>query len=201
MQPHRVFISHNKANKVEARLIASALVQQGIGVWFDEWNIAPGESITGGIEEGLANSDTLIIVWSADAEASKWVGTEIRSYIRRRVDDDSLRIIPIMLDDTELPVLRAEYKGFKVSDDLPINEIAENVLGIKPDNEIARLLQARLLELTDFGGVSIDPLPYMVCPDCGSTNMERREFIDEKRDDIYMIIHCKDCNWGDSTEI
>jgi hypothetical protein len=38
----------------------------------------------------------------------------VRAYIRRRVDDHSLRIIPLLMDDTPLPVLVADYRGFNV---------------------------------------------------------------------------------------
>ena len=103
----KAFICHNKADKVIARMIASALVQQGVDVWFDEWRIRPGESITGGIEAGLTMADCFVLVWSQDASKSNWVGTEVRAYIRRRVDDQTLRIIPFMLDRTTLPALVA----------------------------------------------------------------------------------------------
>jgi hypothetical protein len=86
------------------------LVAQGEDVWFDEWEIRPGQSLTGGIEEGLAGSDAFILVWSGAAHASRWVGTELRAYIRRRVDDNSLLVIPLMLDRTPLPVLVADFQ-------------------------------------------------------------------------------------------
>jgi len=155
----------------------------------------------GGIEKGISDADTFILVWSQHAAASNWVGTELRAYLRRRVDDDSLRVVPIMLDDTPLPALVADYKGFKVSGELPLEEIATQVLGTRPDREIARLLQARLLDLSEGGRGSIDPLPYLVCPNCGSTNLQRREHVDEERDDLYMLIWCNECKWGDSTEL
>ncbi len=105
----KVFISHNKTDKISSRLLAIALVEQGIGVWFDEWEIRPGDSIIGGLEVGLSDSDVFMLIWSAHANASKWVGTEIRAYLTRRVGDDSLRIIPILLDATPLPTLVSEY--------------------------------------------------------------------------------------------
>lgn len=196
-----VFISHNRADKVEARLLATALIQQGVGVWFDEWSLNPGESITGGIQAGLSDADVFVLVWSGNAAQSNWVDTELRAYLRRRVDDQSLRIIPVMLDDTPLPVLAADYKGFRVDGDNPLESIAAGILGFRPDREIARLLQSRLLDLSEGGLGSIDPLPYLVCPECGSTNLQRGQHIDEKRDDTYMVIWCDECKWGDSTEI
>lgn len=38
----RAFISHNKADKATARLIAMSLIEHGEDVWFDEWEIRPG---------------------------------------------------------------------------------------------------------------------------------------------------------------
>lgn len=196
-----VFISHNRADKVEARLLATALIQQGVGVWFDEWNISPGESITGGIQGGLSDADVFVLVWSDNAAKSNWVGTEIRAYLRRRVDDETLRIIPVMLDNTPLPVLVADYKGFKVEADVSLESIAVRIIGSRPDQEIARLLQSRLLDLSEGGRGSMDPLPYLVCPQCGSTNLRRGQFVDEQRYDTYMYVQCEECEWGDSTEI
>lgn len=90
----KVFVSHNKADKSTARLIAMGIVEHGEDVWFDEWDIRPGESIVGGIEKGITECDVFVIVWSESAAKSKWVGTELRAIVRRRVDVENLRIVP-----------------------------------------------------------------------------------------------------------
>ena len=144
----KVFISHNKADKISSRLLAIALVEQGIGAWFDEWEIRPGDSIVGGLESGLSDSDVFMLVWSAHASTSNWVGTEMRAYLTRRVSDDSLRIIPILLDSTPLPALVAEYRGFVFTETTP-EQIAAEIAGPTADQEVARLLQNRLLDLRE----------------------------------------------------
>ena len=96
----KIFISHNKADKASARALAVLLVEQGVDVWFDEWELCPGDSIVGGIEEGLSNAGVFVLLWSKAAEASNWVGTEVRAFLRRRVDDDGLKIVPLMVDGT-----------------------------------------------------------------------------------------------------
>jgi hypothetical protein len=90
----KAFISHNSADKEFARLVAIQLVEQGIDVWFDEWRVQPGDSITGGIQSGIAGCDAFILVWSINAQQSNWVDTELRAAVRRRAGDTSLRIIP-----------------------------------------------------------------------------------------------------------
>ena len=106
-----VFISHNKGDKATARLLAAALVETRVNVWFDEWTLRPGDSIVGGIDNGLAQCDVFVLIWSESARQSNWVGTELRAVINRRVRDRTLRIVPVLTDSTPLPVLVAEYKG------------------------------------------------------------------------------------------
>lgn len=197
----KIFISHNKADRVTARMFAIALVEQGVDVWFDEWEIRPGDSITGGIEKGISNADVFVLIWSKAASKSNWVDTELRATLRRRVDDTGLKIIPVILDDTPLPVLVADYRGFDLKGEMSLETIAKELTGRSPDIEIARLLQERLLEITESYASPGDPLPYLICPRCGSGKLTRSQAMDDKRGDNYLIITCEDCKWSDSTEI
>lgn len=194
------FICHNKADKVTARLLAIALIEQGIGVWFDEWSISPGDSLTGGIEKGLSNANIFIIVWSANAMSSNWVSTELRAYLRRRIDDQSLRIVPIMLDDTPLLTLIADYKGFSINNETRMEDIAAEITGRPSDVEIAKRLQEKLLDLTCQNSCG-DPLPYLVCPLCGASELKRSQQIDHRNDRSYYIIQCEKCQWSEYTEM
>jgi len=106
-----------------------------------------------------------------------------------------------MLDDTPLPALVADYRGFRVSEELSLEQIAIHVVGTHPDREVARLLQDRLLEMTAAASTIIDPLPYLVCPNCGSPKLDRGEYTDYERDDQYFVVRCNECNWSDSTEL
>lgn len=197
----KVFISHNKEDKEIARLLAVALVEQGVDVWFDEWAIRPGDSITGGIEKGLTDADVFVLVWSGAAGKSNWVGTELRAYLRRRVDNATLRIIPVLLDNTKLPVLVADYRGFNMKEGMSLETIVAQLTGNTSDIEIARRLQNRLMELTESYASPGDPLPYLICPRCGSGKLKRGEATDYERDDRYLTIQCEECKWTDATEI
>lgn len=127
-----VFISHNSADKNAARMLALALRRLAATVWFDEWHIAPGESIVSGIESGLGRCEIFVLLWSNNARSSSWVSMELRAYIRRRVDDETLRIVPLMLDETPLPLLVAEYRGFKCTADATAMEAIAQQLVLSP---------------------------------------------------------------------
>lgn len=196
----QIFISHNKKQKSQASLLAMALAEHGENVWFDEWIIRPGESLTGSIEDGLSSTDVFVLLWSKEAAASNWVGTELRAYIRRRVDDKSLRIIPIMMDDTPLPTLVADYRGFTSRSSKSLGKIAAQICGDPSEAALVRRLKERMNELTYDDQAKGDPLPFKRCPECGEDDFERRSHTDDQRDEIYYVITCKKCGWSEWTQ-
>lgn len=197
----RAFISHNKIDGEFARTLAMALVAVGSDVWFDEWEIKPGSSIIGGIQAGLTGAEAFVIVWSNAAAKSNWVDAELAAFLHRQIKDQSLKIIPVMLDDTPLPALLADFKGVHVDQENDAVRIAAGILenGAPDDSDLAQLLQRRLNELAKANADPNDPFAdVIVCRACGSKNLKYTSRTDE-RTTIY-VIRCEDCDWGDWTE-
>lgn len=190
----QVFISHNLANKADARLLASSLAQCGAGVWFDEWAIRPGESIAAGIESGLAGADVFALLWSEKAAQSNWVGAELRAYLHRRVADASLRIVPVMLDSTPLPVLVADYRGFSINGPEDFDRIARDVSGQHDDHALALLLQQRLWELAKGKIPEGSPHRYVVCLQCGSNALKHTTLFDPYKERMNYAVMCLEEN-------
>jgi hypothetical protein len=197
----KAFLSHNTADKKPARALAQALVAFGVDPWFDEWSIAPGESIVGGLERGVGECRMFILIWSKAAAASKWVDTEVRAFLRRRVDDPALRIVPIMLDDEPLPSLVAEYRGFELRGGAEIATIAYEIVGKPCKDTVVKLLHALLLEkLHGHKDLAFQPLAIF-CEQCYSTDLRHGTTTDDDRGDTYYSVECQDCGWSDATEI
>ena len=68
--PFDVFLSHSAKDKAVVRPLAERLKKDGLRVWFDEWEIRPGDSIPAKIEEGLERSRVLVRCMSANAFSS-----------------------------------------------------------------------------------------------------------------------------------
>ena len=64
-----VFLSHSAKDKPVVRELAQRLKADGLRVWFDEWEIRPGDQISRRIEDGLEKSRTLVLCMSANAFA------------------------------------------------------------------------------------------------------------------------------------
>ena len=80
--PYDGFLSHSAKDKPVVRDVAERLKKDGLRVWFDEWEIRPGDSIertqskTAKIEEGLGRSRVLVLCMSANAFRSDWAQLE-----------------------------------------------------------------------------------------------------------------------------
>ena len=68
-----VFISHASEDKdTFVRALAEALRQLGVKVWYDEFTLVPGRSISSSIDKGLAGSKFGLVVISESFIAKKW---------------------------------------------------------------------------------------------------------------------------------
>jgi small GTP-binding protein len=99
---HDVFISHSTKDKATVRPLAERLRRDGLRVWFDEWEIKPGDSIPSKIEEGLERSRVLLLCMSAHGTGSDWA--QMETYTFRFADplNKERRFIPLRLDDAPI---------------------------------------------------------------------------------------------------
>lgn len=90
-----VFISHASPDKDSfVRPLAEALRALGVEVWYDEFSLELGDSISQKIDSGVARSKFGVVVVSPAFLARNWTTHELRSLVSREVDQD-IRIIPV----------------------------------------------------------------------------------------------------------
>ncbi len=99
-----VFLSHaGEDNDRFARGLAERLRAAGIDVWFDEWEILPGDSLVDKVfEEGLKSADAMVIVLSANSIDKPWVREEINAGFVKRVEG-KCKLIPVLIDAVPVP--------------------------------------------------------------------------------------------------
>lgn len=112
----KCFLSYNSSDRHFARKLAVELAAVGIDVWYDEWLIQAGQSITGKIEEGIRACDFFIIVMSPHSVASTWVKEELRAALQMRLSDKPNFIIPVLLADCEIPLFLRDYRFWDFRD-------------------------------------------------------------------------------------
>ena len=70
-----VFLSHSSKDKPVVAPLAQRLKADGIVVWFDDWNIRPGDVITEKIREGLEQSRKVLVFMSANTKGADWAAS------------------------------------------------------------------------------------------------------------------------------
>jgi hypothetical protein len=89
-----VSLSHSAHDKLVVRDLAERLKKDGMRVWFDEWEIKPGDSIPAKIEEELERSRVLVFCMSANAFGSDWAQLEFGTFRFRDPLNKERRFLP-----------------------------------------------------------------------------------------------------------
>ncbi len=90
-----VFISHASEDKDSfVRPLATALEQLGVSVWYDEFSLRLGDSLSRSIDKGLTASSFGLVVISPDFIGKPWPEYELRGLVTRDVEEGRV-ILPI----------------------------------------------------------------------------------------------------------
>lgn len=92
------FLSHAAADAELARIVFGDLQADQLAIWFDEAEIAPGDSIPGKINWGLEHSRLLIVLMTPAYfdSASGWADAEWHSALHLDPDNRSGRVVPVL---------------------------------------------------------------------------------------------------------
>lgn len=104
-QSHDVFISHASEDKDDiVRPLATALIEKGLNVWYDEFTLKIGDSLRQKIDKGLANSRVGLVVLSPSFIAKGWTNYELDGIVTRTVSGEQI-LLPIWHNITKQQVI------------------------------------------------------------------------------------------------
>ena len=90
-----VFISHASEDKDSfVRPLAIALQCLSVSVWYDEFSLHLGDSLSGSIDKGLARSRFGLVVITPHFLQKPWPEYELRGLVAREIEEDRV-ILPI----------------------------------------------------------------------------------------------------------
>src|SRR5271165_1838741 len=101
----KVFLSHSTRDKDFVEKLAAAMTAGGFEPWLCEVDIEKGANFVSKINEGLAQSDIALLVWSPDAAKSAWTEQEWTALLARQVEEQRIRLGIIRLRNYDLPEL------------------------------------------------------------------------------------------------
>ena len=109
----RVFLSYSRRDADWARSFAEALKQRGVSVWFDEFDVKPGEPLRDALESGLRNSDVLVALLDPQYPSKPAAFFELGAAIG--MGKKVVSIVPKDVDPTSLP-LNVRLRRYVVRD-------------------------------------------------------------------------------------
>jgi hypothetical protein len=111
-----IFVSYTRVDEAIAQQIVAALDRAGLQPWIDMREIKPGDSYLERMNEGLGEASYVLVLLSRNSLESQWVQREWLSTLA----DRATILIPIVLDNTEIPPLLRDIVHFDLRGDLSI---------------------------------------------------------------------------------
>lgn len=100
-----VFISHASEDKdTFVRPLVTALAQLGVNLWFDEFEMKVGDSISSSIDRGFARSNYGLVILSPSFLKKAWPDYELRGLISRDLRNHKV-LLPIWHGVTHQQIL------------------------------------------------------------------------------------------------
>lgn len=93
-----VFISYSHEDEAVVGELRAAFEEAGLGVWTDHDGLPAGADWRQGISTALAEAKVVVVAWTRNSVASRWVMEEAHEGQKQR------KLIAALLDDAELPV-------------------------------------------------------------------------------------------------
>lgn len=136
MNPERdgcfVYLAHGTEDKAVARPLAEGLMARGIDLWFDEWEIHPGDSLRKKMEQGLGRCTHFVVLLTSVSITKPWVNEEMDVGLLRAVEG-SARFIGLRhnLDVSQVPLfLQTRYTPKFDLGDSGLDELSGRIRGL-----------------------------------------------------------------------
>jgi len=94
----RIFISYAHGDEAFAFMLKDLLHEAGRDVWIDQEKLSAGDEWRREIQDELLAASEVFVVWSPDADKSKWVPREVAF-----ADEQKKRVVPVICRDCPIP--------------------------------------------------------------------------------------------------
>jgi hypothetical protein len=99
----KAFLSYSSEDKILGKKIYRWLRNQAVSVWYDRIELRPADSLIAKIEEGITNSDYLIVLITENSKRSHWVKKEISIALKSEKDLTGPKIVAVLVDKSCIP--------------------------------------------------------------------------------------------------
>lgn len=95
---HEIFISYSRRDLSTVQVLERALSEKGLSVWVDRSGIREGDAYDTQIEDAIAQTRVVVVVWSKHSIKSHWVRAEAAYALGKH------KLLPISIDQSQPPL-------------------------------------------------------------------------------------------------
>ncbi|WP_165244546.1 toll/interleukin-1 receptor domain-containing protein [Paludisphaera soli] len=140
---YHAFLSYNSADRPAVRQLAERLRAEGLELYLEEWELAPGREFQAALAEGLRDSKSCV-VFLGPSGLGPWQKQELQVAIDRRAREESFPVVPVLLPGAERPrrgdvallefLINASWVEFlkTLDDEAAFRGLVWGVTGVKP---------------------------------------------------------------------
>ncbi|MGD0949935.1 MAG: toll/interleukin-1 receptor domain-containing protein [Candidatus Binatia bacterium] len=219
-----VFISHASEDRDSfVQPFAEALRNLGVSVWYAEFSLHIGDSLSTSIDKGLAASRFGIVVISPHFIQKQWTKYELRGLVNREIEEEDRVILPIWHGVTKEQVLNFSpplADKFAIETDrMEAQDVAIRILRqVRPDlyaqhprshleqlasGEALRVLQEEIERTREELKAARQDLSEYRCPSCAaalSIRIDAPADPEQKHWDVRECFECGFQRFGGSVE-
>jgi hypothetical protein len=161
-QRYDLFISYSSKDRAFVERLADALRRRGLKLWYDQWEMRPGDRLRDRINSGIASSRYFLVALTPSSVAASWVRTELDAAMIRELERQRVIVIPIVFGDLDRTALPPDLKGKHYVDFRDEASFDANVERIVALFELEKRERRRLLSELRAGALAHpDPVEYL----------------------------------------
>lgn len=149
-----VFLSHNGQDKPAIRSLGELLKKRGLTVWLDEWELRPGLTWQGALEDIISSCKSAAVCFGKSG-IGPWEEPEmealLRRFVREKKSGNIVPIIPVLLPgappDVKLPVFLESFTWVDLRNGLTpegLERLRWGITGEKPLQNAPTVCLARV---------------------------------------------------------
>lgn len=128
--------------------IADKLRQKRVRIWFDGWEMMPGELLRDRISSGIVAADVFVALLSPNALQSGWAKFELNAAMIREIEEQRVRVVPAITGDIDFSDLPLDMRAKMCLDFRTPFAFENSIIAltdfINPEGKLRRELVLRL---------------------------------------------------------
>jgi hypothetical protein len=105
------FFSYSSKDRRFASRLAADLATSGLAVWFDDWEMRPGDRLRDRINHGIGRARYFLVALTPESVQAAWVRHELDAAMLRELEEKRVVVIPLLYGDLSAADLPTDLRG------------------------------------------------------------------------------------------